>query len=74
VRSTIDTGSALSVAVLLPCLDEETTVAEVVAGFRTALPDGIVYVYDNGLPTRPLSEHATLVPWSEPSRRRAKAS
>ena len=48
MRSTINTGSVLSVAVLLPCLDEETTVAEVVAGFRTALPDGIVYVYDNG--------------------------
>jgi len=34
--------------VLVPCLDEAATVADVVAGFRTALPDATVYVYDNG--------------------------
>ena len=33
---------------LVPCLDEAATVADVVAGFRTALPDATVYVYDNG--------------------------
>lgn len=31
----------------MPCLDEEASVGEVVAGFRTALPDATVYVYDN---------------------------
>jgi len=34
--------------VLVPCLDEAATVADVVAGFRAALPDATVYVYDNG--------------------------
>jgi Glycosyl transferase family 2 len=35
------------VAVLLPCRNEETTIAAVVADFRRALPDATVYVYDN---------------------------
>lgn len=33
---------------LIPCRDEETTVADVVAGFSSALPSATVYVYDNG--------------------------
>lgn len=36
------------IAVLIPCRDEETTVADVVAGFSSALPSATVYVYDNG--------------------------
>lgn len=35
-------------AVLVPCRDEEATVADVVAGFSAALPGCGVYVYDNG--------------------------
>lgn len=35
------------IAVLLPCFDEEATIAATVEGFRTALPRAIVYVYDN---------------------------
>ena len=38
----------ISVAVLLPCLDEEAAIVGVVAAFRQALPDAQVYVYDNG--------------------------
>ena len=34
-------------AVLLPCYNEEQTIADVVAGFRRALPESKVYVYDN---------------------------
>lgn len=37
----------MKTAVLLPCLNEEATVAQVVAGFRAALPDAEIYVYDN---------------------------
>lgn len=37
-----------SVAVLIPCLNEEATVARVVADFRDALPAARIYVYDNG--------------------------
>jgi glycosyltransferase involved in cell wall biosynthesis len=35
------------IAVLLPCYNEEAAIAATVAGFRAALPDAIVYVYDN---------------------------
>jgi glycosyltransferase involved in cell wall biosynthesis len=33
--------------VLLPCYNEEAAIASTVAGFRAALPDATVYVYDN---------------------------
>ena len=33
---------------LVPCRDEEATVADVVAGFTASLPGCVVYVYDNG--------------------------
>ena len=36
------------VAVLIPSLNEELTVAKVVRGFRAALPDAEVPVFDNG--------------------------
>jgi glycosyltransferase involved in cell wall biosynthesis len=39
---------AVSVAVLLPCLDEEPTIGKVVGDFRRALPAAAIYVYDNG--------------------------
>jgi len=35
------------IAVLIPCKNEETTIATVVTDFRQALPDAKVYVYDN---------------------------
>src|SRR3982074_3280331 len=35
------------VAVLIPCYNEEQTVARVVAAFRRSLPESIIYVYDN---------------------------
>jgi len=35
------------VAVLLPCFNEEATIAATVEGFRAALPPATVYVYDN---------------------------
>ena len=37
----------LEIAVLLPCYNEEATIADVVAGFRHELPQAKVYVYDN---------------------------
>jgi glycosyltransferase involved in cell wall biosynthesis len=35
------------IAVLLPCYNEEAAIGETVAGFRAALPQAAVYVYDN---------------------------
>ncbi|MEA3079605.1 MAG: hypothetical protein QOF05_1013 [Sphingomonadales bacterium] len=36
-----------TIAVLLPCYNEEAAIAATVAGFRAALPDATIYVYDN---------------------------
>ena len=36
-----------SIAVILPCLNEEAAIAAVVAAFRSALPAAAIYVYDN---------------------------
>lgn len=37
-----------TVAVLIPCLNEAAAITRVVEGFRAALPDATIYVYDNG--------------------------
>lgn len=39
--------SDISVAILVPCYNEATTVAKVVTDFKQALPNATVYVYDN---------------------------
>ena len=39
--------SQLRIAILLPCYNEEAAIAQTVAGFRAALPDAAIYVYDN---------------------------
>jgi glycosyltransferase involved in cell wall biosynthesis len=38
---------SLRIAVILPCYNEEAAIAETIAGFRAALPDATIYVYDN---------------------------
>ena len=35
------------IAVLIPCYNEEKTIAKVVGDARAALPEAVVYVYDN---------------------------
>lgn len=37
-----------SVAVIIPCLNEEKTIAQVILTAKTALPKAKIYVYDNG--------------------------
>jgi glycosyltransferase involved in cell wall biosynthesis len=37
----------MTVAVLIPCYNEEGAIAQVVREFRVALPEAVVYVYDN---------------------------
>jgi glycosyltransferase involved in cell wall biosynthesis len=37
----------MTIAVLIPCFQEQQTIAEVVESFRRALPGAAVYVYDN---------------------------
>jgi glycosyltransferase involved in cell wall biosynthesis len=40
-------SNAPTIAVLLPCYNEEAAIAQTVAGFRSALPGAAIYVYDN---------------------------
>ena len=35
------------IAVLVPCYNEAQTIAKVVTDFKTALPEAVIYVYDN---------------------------
>ena len=35
------------IAVLIPCYNEEKTIAKVVRDAKTALPEAVIYVYDN---------------------------
>jgi glycosyltransferase involved in cell wall biosynthesis len=44
-RAQITLPAAL--AVLIPCYNEAPSIAGVIAGFRAALPDATIYVYDN---------------------------
>jgi Glycosyl transferase family 2 len=37
----------VSVAVLIPCCNEEASIGKVIADFRAALPDATIFVYDN---------------------------
>jgi len=37
-----------TVAVLIPCLNEEVAIEKVVSDFRKALPEALIFVYDNG--------------------------
>jgi glycosyltransferase involved in cell wall biosynthesis len=43
-HSSLPTGR---IAVLIPCFNEQQTVADVVRGFRAALPDAEIHVFDN---------------------------
>jgi glycosyltransferase involved in cell wall biosynthesis len=39
--------SNLRIAILLPCYNEAAAIAQTIAGFREALPEAQIYVYDN---------------------------
>ena len=52
------------VAVLIPCYNEEVTIAKVVDDFKAALPGAPIYVYDNNskdATARIASEHGAIV-------------
>ncbi len=36
-----------TIAVLLPCYNEDAAIGQTIAGFRAALPDAAIYVFDN---------------------------
>jgi glycosyltransferase involved in cell wall biosynthesis len=43
----LKTTNGLSIAVLLPCYNEELSIRKTVECFRSTLPEAVVYVYDN---------------------------
>jgi glycosyltransferase involved in cell wall biosynthesis len=45
-----------AIAVLIPCYNEEVTIARVVQDFRLALPEADIYVYDNNSSDRTVEE------------------
>ena len=59
--------ASLRIAVLLPCYNEEAAIAATVAGFRAALPDATIFVYDNNSRdrTRDVASEAGAVVRSE---------
>ena len=42
-----DATRSPSIAVIIPCYNEAIAIPKVVSDFRTALPDAVIYVYDN---------------------------
>lgn len=36
------------IAVMIPCLNEEAAISHVIQDFRSALPEALIFVYDNG--------------------------
>ena len=64
-----------SVAILIPCLDEERGIAGVVAEFHRELPDARIVVVDNGSSdaTARLAAEAGAEVWCEPRRGKGRA-
>lgn len=47
--------NTIRVAVILPCYNEEAAIGVTVAGFRAALPDAAIYVFDNNSSDRTIA-------------------
>lgn len=62
------------IAILVPCLDEALTVAQVVQDFKRVLPAATVYVYDNGSTddTAALAQQAGAVVYTDWHRGKGK--
>ena len=55
VAEDVTSLSAYRIAVLIPCYNEEVTIAGVVRNMRAALPDAAIYVYDNNSTDRTMA-------------------
>jgi glycosyltransferase involved in cell wall biosynthesis len=64
------TSRPVSIAVLIPCLNEEQSIAGVVREFRETLPSASIYVFDNGSTdgTAAAAREAGAIVRSEPRR------
>ncbi len=64
----------LKIAVLLPCYNEETSIARVVMDFRRSLPNSRIYVYDNNSTDETSQQAAVAGATVVPSRRQGKGN
>src|ERR1700682_4727547 len=46
-RASLELPASVEIAVLIPCYNEEHAIGAVVAGFRQAVPQSRIYLYDN---------------------------
>jgi hypothetical protein len=67
-------GPGNRIAVLIPCFNEEAAIGKVLADFRAALPEAMVYIYDNNSRTAASRWHAPRARWCAASAIRAKAT
>ncbi len=67
VTDSLTRERAPRIAVLLPCYNEEAAIVQTIEGFRAALPDASIYVYDNNSVdrTRELAAKAGAIVRSE---------
>lgn len=64
----------LNIAVLLPCYNEEASIAAVVLDFRRVLPGARIYVYDNNSTDETAAQAARAGATVVPSRRQGKGN
>lgn len=64
----------LNIAVLLPCYNEETSIAKVVLDFRRVLPGARIFVYDNNSTDNTSQQAASAGATVVPSRRQGKGN
>ena len=64
----------LNIAVLLPCYNEEASIAQVVLDFRRVLPGTRIYVYDNNSSDKTAEQAARAGASVVPSRRQGKGN
>jgi glycosyltransferase involved in cell wall biosynthesis len=65
-----DEFSGFSIAIVLPCYNEEVAIADVIADFQRSLPTASIYVFDNASTDRTpeLARRAGAIVISEPRR------
>ena len=61
------------IAVLIPCYNEAPTIQKVVEDFRKALPEAVVYVYDNNSTDGTADLAEKPAPWCATNTSRARA-
>ena len=54
-------GAGLRIVVLLPCYNEEAAIGRTVAAFRAALPEAVVYVFDNNCTDRTAASRSAIL-------------